>query len=67
MQKRLTTTVVNPSFHGFGLQGCAYDFIWAITGTHAVVSTWMSDSKKNQAMNVKTEIHHRQPFSCYTL
>jgi len=27
----------------------------------------MSDSKKNQAMNMTTEIHHHQPFGCYTL
>jgi len=27
----------------------------------------MLDSKKKQAMNMTTEIHHRQPFSCYTL
>ena len=32
-----------------------------------VVSIQMSDSKKNQAMNMTAEIHHHQLFGCYTL
>jgi len=26
--------IVCPSFHDFGLQGSAYDFVWAISVTH---------------------------------
>jgi len=26
----------------------------------------MSDSKKNQAIDMTSEIHHHQPFGCYT-
>jgi len=58
---------VCPSFHGFGLQGYAYDFVWATTVTHEVVSIQMSDSEKKQAINMTTEIHHQQTFGCYTL
>jgi len=32
-----------------------------------VVSIQMSDSKKKQAMNMTTKIHHQHPFGCYTL
>jgi len=31
-----------------------------------VVSIQMSNSKKKQAMNMTTEIHHQHPFGCYT-
>jgi len=39
---------VYSSFHGFGLQRYAYDFVWAISVTHEVVSIQISDPRKNK-------------------
>jgi len=32
-----------------------------------VIYIQMSGSKKKQPMNMTTDIHHQQPFGCYTL
>jgi len=37
-----------PSFHPFRLQGYAYDFVWDMSVTYAVVSIQMSGSKRNK-------------------
>ena len=60
-----------PSFHAFRLQGYAYDFVWDMSVTYAVVSIQMSGSKRNKqwtwqprstTTNLSAAIHLRTGF-----
>jgi len=60
--------VLCPSFHGFWVPGYAYDLVWAISVTHeGCAYPDVILQKTKQAMNLTAEIHHHQPFGCYTI